>query len=346
MRMHRVFAVRSFMAKKRKSDASRLDEVDRTMYTTFCSAANSLSQLYTQAMNQQKLAFQAGERHAMVAVECNLLLSSYKRRGGLYVSENPSLSWAAQMNGNLRLVCPVDGCMAMEDKKTLMLGRVLSACLEAYVTIVIITAPFQIAGFSSMNSVTSFTYCPSSPPPQFMLVGSCRDLIPCMEKLYQWILKQHEEGSRVSGADVIDYLQNELEYGGEDSSMSPRLQQQQQQQQQHSQPVLHFTNSGIQATSGSFGQATVGQGLRSSHADQTKNSVFSNALSSPVRRSLQPYHFAQGGYCPNNVLPTMNGGATRSQEMNFPNSNRESNSLNSNDSSMDMHADSPSHEPY
>lgn len=54
------------MAKKRKSVATRLDEVDRTMYTTFCNAANSLSQLYTQAMNQQKIAFQAGERHGMV----------------------------------------------------------------------------------------------------------------------------------------------------------------------------------------------------------------------------------------------------------------------------------------
>ncbi|RVW55047.1 hypothetical protein CK203_067034 [Vitis vinifera] len=53
------------MAKKRKSDATRLDEVDRTMYTSFCSAANSLSQLYTQAMNQQRLSFQAGERHAL-----------------------------------------------------------------------------------------------------------------------------------------------------------------------------------------------------------------------------------------------------------------------------------------
>ncbi|KAG7025060.1 hypothetical protein SDJN02_13883, partial [Cucurbita argyrosperma subsp. argyrosperma] len=53
------------MAKKRKSIATSLDEVDRTMYTSFCSGANSLSQLYTQAMNHQKLSFQAGERHAM-----------------------------------------------------------------------------------------------------------------------------------------------------------------------------------------------------------------------------------------------------------------------------------------
>ena len=42
-----------------------LDEVDRSMYASFCSAANSLSQLYTQGMNNQKLSFQAGERHAL-----------------------------------------------------------------------------------------------------------------------------------------------------------------------------------------------------------------------------------------------------------------------------------------
>lgn len=54
------------MAKKRKSVATRLDEVDRTMYSTFCSTANSLSHLYTHAMNQQKLSFQAGERHGLV----------------------------------------------------------------------------------------------------------------------------------------------------------------------------------------------------------------------------------------------------------------------------------------
>ena len=55
------------MARKRKTDAApRLDEADRTLYSTFCGAANSLSQLYTQAMAQQKFSFQAGERHALV----------------------------------------------------------------------------------------------------------------------------------------------------------------------------------------------------------------------------------------------------------------------------------------
>ncbi|ERN03886.1 hypothetical protein AMTR_s00078p00174210 [Amborella trichopoda] len=53
------------MAKKRKSEVTGLDEVDRKMHTTFCNAANSLSLLYTHAQNQQKLAFLAGERHGM-----------------------------------------------------------------------------------------------------------------------------------------------------------------------------------------------------------------------------------------------------------------------------------------
>jgi hypothetical protein len=61
------------MARKRKTDAApRLDEADRTLYSTFCGAANSLSQLYTQAMAQQKLSFQAGERHAFVRTGCAL----------------------------------------------------------------------------------------------------------------------------------------------------------------------------------------------------------------------------------------------------------------------------------
>ncbi|KAI6699716.1 hypothetical protein NL676_014040 [Syzygium grande] len=94
------------MAKKRKSVASRLDEVDRSLYSSFCSAANSLSQLYTQAMNHQRLSFQAGERHAL-------------------------------------------------------------------------------------------------------------------EKLYQWILRQQEEGSRVSTIDIIAYLQNELDYPADEALTHP-----------------------------------------------------------------------------------------------------------------------------
>ncbi|KAH1113827.1 hypothetical protein J1N35_007205 [Gossypium stocksii] len=206
------------MTKKRKSDATRLDEVDRTMYTSFCSAANSLSQLYTQAMNHQRLSFQAGERHAL-------------------------------------------------------------------------------------------------------------------EKLYQWILRQQEEGSRATTVDIVAYLQNELEYGGDEPPMSPRLPL----QHPHSQAPMQLNNLGAPVLCNPLSSVNVGQGVRPGD-NQVKNSVFSNALSSPVRRSLQPYHLAvQGGYNSNNVLSSVNG--QRNNESNYCHQqNREANSPSSNDC-MDMHAD-------
>ncbi|XP_074264431.1 uncharacterized protein LOC141586921 [Silene latifolia] len=194
------------MGKKRKSIASSLDEVDRTMYTTFCSAASSLSQLYTQAMNHQKLSFQAGERHGL-------------------------------------------------------------------------------------------------------------------EKLYQWMLRQQEEGARVATVDILTYLQRELDCLGDEPSMSPRAPV-----QNHSpQTPTHFTSSGL-LVSGSSAQTPATQLPRTEQENQAKNSVFSNALLSPVRQNLQHYHLAQGGYHPNGSTPTSH-------------QNRESNSNDS--SSMDMHQDSP-----
>ncbi|XP_071722273.1 uncharacterized protein [Rutidosis leptorrhynchoides] len=169
------------MAKKRKSDATRLDEVDRSMYSSFCSAANSLSQLHTQAMNHQRLLFQAGERNAL-------------------------------------------------------------------------------------------------------------------EKLYQWILRKQEEGTRVATVDIFAYLQNELDYSIEEPPpASPRVPFQQNQL---------------------------------SSDQQTKNSVFSNALSSPVRRNLQHYHSSPPGRAHqlNNLMSSAN----------VPSPN-----LDSPSDSMDMHTESP-----
>ncbi|CAL0333342.1 unnamed protein product [Lupinus luteus] len=196
------------MAKRRKSVATSLDEVDRTMYASFCSAANSLSQLYTHAMNHHKLSFHAGERHAL-------------------------------------------------------------------------------------------------------------------EKLYQWIRRQQEEGSRVAVVDVLNYIQNELDYCGEEPSMSPRAPLQQPQ----SQPVMHVPTSGFPV--GSSGQPISGPGLCSEHCDnQPKNSVFSNALSSPVRRSLQQARSYSSGLGNRNTEP----GFLQQQS-------RDSVTFSSNDSAMDTHAD-------
>ncbi|KAG4941558.1 hypothetical protein JHK84_045688 [Glycine max] len=177
------------MPKKRKSIATSLDEVDRTLYASFCTAANSLSQLYTHSMNHQKLSFNAGERHAL----------------------------------------------------------------------------------------------------------------------------------------------NELDYCGEEPSMSPRAPLQHQ-----SQAALHVPSFPV--TSASSGQTIAAQGLRSDHCEnQSKNSVFSNALSSPVRRSLQHYQIGEGG-CYTNGLSMGNG--NRNTEPGFLNQqSRDSNAVSSNDSAMDMHAD-------
>ncbi|KAI3981554.1 hypothetical protein MKX01_007474 [Papaver californicum] len=214
--------------KKRKSDASRLDEVDRTMYTSFCNAANSLSQLYTQAMNQQKLSFQAGERHAQ-------------------------------------------------------------------------------------------------------------------EKLYQWIVRQHEEGSRVMTPDILNYLQNELDYGAEEPHpMSPRLQTQQHYQQP---PTNISMNSSGHVSSGSCGP---GVGPRLANSDnQVKNSVFSNALSSPVRRNLQHYQLSEGAFHPNSLSMLASGNLNRNNNDNIfiHHQSRDSNSPTFSDSTMDMHSDSPDRNP-
>ncbi|KAL5080846.1 hypothetical protein RYX36_009267 [Vicia faba] len=113
------------------------------------------------------------------------------------------------------------------------------------------------------------------------------------------------------------YLQNELDYCGEEPSMSPRAPPQHQQPQ----PMMPVTSSGFPVTSGSSGQTLALQGFR---ADPCENQpVFSNALSSPVRRNLQLYQIGEGG------ISAGNG-----------NQSRDSNSASSNnDSAMDMYAD-------
>ncbi|KAL5122883.1 hypothetical protein HKD37_02G003585 [Glycine soja] len=205
------------MAKKRKSIANSLDDVDRTLYTSFCTAANSLSQLYTHSMNHQKLSFNAGERHAL-------------------------------------------------------------------------------------------------------------------EKIYQWIFRQQEGGSRVGTVDVLNYIQNELDYCGEEPSMSPRAPLQHQQ----SQPALHAPRFPV--TSASSGQTIAAQGLRLDHCEnQSKNYVFSNALSSPICRSLQHYQIGEGG-CYTNGL-SMGNGNWNTEPGFLHQQSRDSNAMSSNDSNMDMHAD-------
>lgn len=112
--------------------------------------------------------------------------------------------------------------------------------------------------------------------------------------------------------------------------MSPRLPFQ---QYQNYQTAMH---QGVSVPVNPSCPAPAPQGVRAGYPDhQPKNSVFANALSSPVRRSLQNSHLGQGGYYPNNIIPPANGG--RNVENGFSHQHYR----DSDDSSMDMHADSP-----
>ncbi|RLN34941.1 uncharacterized protein C2845_PM03G32590 [Panicum miliaceum] len=146
-------------------------------------------------------------------------------------------------------------------------------------------------------------------------------LVRFREKLYEWILRQHENGLRLTVADIASHIQHEIQYGGDNASASPRSQY----PSQITAPTVHIPNTSNQQPSpSSFMPGNPGLA-------QSKNSmVFSNALSSPIRRSLQPYHLEQGG----DAGYFANGAS------------RDANPTASNDSSMDMHSDSPAHDSY
>ena len=103
--------------------------------------------------------------------------------------------------------------------------------------------------------------------------------------------------------------------------------------QQQSQPVMQVTTgAGFPVTTGFSGQTIVGQEVRPEHCDnQSKNSMFSNALSNPVRQ------IGEGGYHPSGLSM---GNVNRSIEPNLLHQqSRDSAAFSSNDSAMDMHAD-------
>lgn len=135
-------------------------------------------------------------------------------------------------------------------------------------------------------------------------------------------------------------LQTEMDcYAGQDGLAPPRSPL----QNQHQQTTIRPINSGFQTSSGLFEQPSVGLLPRSCHADQVKNSVFSTALSSPVRRSLQPYHIANGSDSYVNGAPSTGNAGIRNHDLD---QNQDTNSLSSNDTCMDIHTDSPHPQSY
>ncbi|XP_065047572.1 uncharacterized protein LOC103974984 isoform X2 [Musa acuminata AAA Group] len=124
---------------------------------------------------------------------------------------------------------------------------------------------------------------------------------------------------------------NEMDFEVENPSTSPISEFQQQ-----TQSTMHFMNSSAQPLFDLSSQASTGCVPPSGDSDQAKNCVFSNPLSGPARGSFQHCHLAQG------CGVYANGGARNHD----PNHNQELNSLRSNESSMDMNLDSPTHQSY
>ncbi|KAI3461902.1 hypothetical protein Pfo_018565 [Paulownia fortunei] len=54
------------MAQKRKMEITVVDENERVLFSMFQNTANNLSQFYTQSVNQQKLAFEAGQKYSLL----------------------------------------------------------------------------------------------------------------------------------------------------------------------------------------------------------------------------------------------------------------------------------------
>ncbi|GJR39829.1 chlorophyll A/B binding protein domain-containing protein [Tanacetum coccineum] len=228
------------MSKKRKSIASHIDEVDRTMYSSFSNAANSLSHLYSIALTNQKLSFLSGERHGLEK---------------LY-------QWISK-----------------QDEEGL---RVTSGDILAYIETIPRSPPI-------FHRSSTEAKCRASA--DVVVESAWRHNLP---------LDLH---CHLFCATVA-----ELDSSVDDPPIPPRISSQQ--NQQHTQITNPFINSS---------SSSMPQGFRPDQSDQpSKNYIFSNALSSPVRRSLQNYHISQEGYVVKNN--------------------------DHQDSSMDMHADSTGHD--
>ncbi|XP_062194764.1 uncharacterized protein LOC133897942 [Phragmites australis] len=149
-----------------------------------------------------------------------------------------------------------------------------------------------------------------------------------VEKVYRWLSSQLEGASEVSIADVLAYLQNEIEHQTEDMPASP----------QHPSPLpsYNFPSANVQNNPFSFGYVGAAHNSRMGETDQ-RNAGISNALSNPLRTNFQLNNLIQSsGYGPINSLSNGNG----TQNSHSP-QNLDFLHYNSHEPSMDMHHDGP-----
>ncbi|KAM3328729.1 hypothetical protein ACQJBY_026080 [Aegilops geniculata] len=148
-----------------------------------------------------------------------------------------------------------------------------------------------------------------------------------MERTHRWISSQHEEASGVSVADVLAYLQNEIESRGGMAGSS---------QHPTPQPAYGLPSANVQINSFSFGNVAAALDSRLYQTDP-RTAGISNAFSNPSQQNSHSNHLVQcSGHGPVNSPPS----GSRARDDHSP-QNQDSVHPNSYEPSMDMNHDAP-----
>lgn len=149
-----------------------------------------------------------------------------------------------------------------------------------------------------------------------------------MECAHLWISGQHEEALGVSVADVLAYLQNEIESRGGMAGSSQHL---------TPQPACGLPSANVQTNYFSFGNVAAALDSQLCQTDQTRTTSISNAFSSPSQQNSHSNHVVQcSGHGPVNSPPSGSGAWNGHSPQNQDSVHR-----NSYEPSMDMNHDAP-----
>ncbi|KAG8045891.1 hypothetical protein GUJ93_ZPchr0008g14166 [Zizania palustris] len=150
-----------------------------------------------------------------------------------------------------------------------------------------------------------------------------------MESVHRWISSKHEQGLEVSIADLLTYLQTEIEHRAEGIPGSL--------QHTSPQPACHLPSANFQSNSFSFGNVVAALNSHTGQTDQTRNASMLSALPNPSRQNLHSNHLVHGSaYGHINSLADENG----SQSNHSP-QNQTFMHCNSYEPPMDMSHDAP-----
>uniref|UniRef100_A0A0E0JEX7 Holocarboxylase synthetase n=1 Tax=Oryza punctata TaxID=4537 RepID=A0A0E0JEX7_ORYPU len=118
-----------------------------------------------------------------------------------------------------------------------------------------------------------------------------------MESVYLWVCSKHQEGLEVSVADLVAFLQTEIEHRAGEVLGSL--------QHTSAQPACHFPSANVQSNSFSFGNVADALNSHTAQTGQTQTAGMLNALHNPSRQNLysnhHPVHCSANG--PINSLP-------------------------------------------